>query len=309
MATRLCLSHAQPLLPLPTGHLHVLPQETRGSHPPPPHTQPSAGGGQKETSPIKHSQLVSFKKVVSGCAVSQRIRPHCREQWAQSALDWGPLVPDSPLVALAPQCPAAPALGTTSPIPCISSTCSQLPPPELLFAWEASRFTFVRRTFLTNSTLQPCQGRNTHGSDFSPPPEGSKALRCHTGMERTGKTRDAHYKYKIISATNKGRILYIFDPYTQEHNIHRTPRRSGGFARSFQRSPCCPHAARGCADGTSERLITAMCIMQTTWVGWGPHRAHHTVSHPEEGKEEGEERAGASSSLMNPQGVRNEAGP
>lgn len=36
---------------------------------------------------------------------------------------------------------------------------------------------------------------------------------------------------KSLSATNRRRILYIFDPYTQEHNIHRTPRRSGGLCK------------------------------------------------------------------------------
>lgn len=47
---------------------------------------------------------------------------------------------------------------------------------------------------------------------------------------------------KSLSATNRRRILYIFDPYTQEHNIHRTPRRSGGFARGFRETllPCQP---------------------------------------------------------------------
>lgn len=39
----------------------------------------------------------------------------------------------------------------------------------------------------------------------------------------------------IKSATKKRHILYIFDPYTQEHNIHRTPRRSGDVVRRFLR--------------------------------------------------------------------------
>lgn len=64
---------------------------------------------------------------------------------------------------------------------------------------------------------------------------------------------------KSLSATNRRRILYIFDPYTQEHNIHRTPRRSGGFARGVwevlfpcQPPPCLPPAPEGgCTDSTS----------------------------------------------------------
>lgn len=57
---------------------------------------------------------------------------------------------------------------------------------------------------------------------------------------------------KSLSATNRRRILYIFDPYTQEHNIHRTPQRSGGFARGFwemlfpcQPPSCLPPRRRG----------------------------------------------------------------
>lgn len=54
----------------------------------------------------------------------------------------------------------------------------------------------------------------------------------------------------IKSATKKRHILYIFDPYTQEHNIHRTPRRSGDVVRRFLRDVaplpapplCLPHS-------------------------------------------------------------------
>lgn len=57
----------------------------------------------------------------------------------------------------------------------------------------------------------------------------------------------------IKSATKRRHILYIFDPYTQEHNIHRTPRRSGDAVRRFLRdvaplptpSPCLPHTLDG----------------------------------------------------------------
>lgn len=73
-------------------------------------------------------------------------------------------MPKSPLVALAPWCPAAPY--PVSPQPALSS--HPLPTPTLLVAGEASRYTFLTHTFLTNSTLQTCQGRNTRGSDFTP---------------------------------------------------------------------------------------------------------------------------------------------
>lgn len=57
----------------------------------------------------------------------------------------------------------------------------------------------------------------------------------------------------IKSATKKRHILYIFDPYTQEHNIHRTPRRSGDLVRRFLRDVaplpapplCLPHSCVG----------------------------------------------------------------
>lgn len=248
MATRLCLSHAQPLLPLPTGHLHVQPQETQGGCIHPPHTQPSGGGGQIETSPIKHSQLVSFKKVVSGRAVSWRRHSRCREQQAQPAYTGDHWCLTSHWWhrhhSALQHNPGHHQPHTLYLLNLLSAP-HPLPSPELLLAQEALRHTFLMNTFLTNSTVQTCRGRNTHGSDFPPPPEGSKALHCRTGMERTGITRDARYKYKIISATNRGRILYIFDPIYTRTQYTQNVSEEWGLHKELSEVPLLPSHCAG----------------------------------------------------------------
>lgn len=118
---------------------------------------------------------------------------------------------------------------------------------------------------------------------------------------------------KSLSATNRRRILYIFDPYTQEHNIHRTPRRSGGFARGFREVlfPCQPP----CASPPRRRGLYRQHISHQksrqagahhsnrAWMEWSPPAVPAPLPWGRgrrRGWREGE-RAGARGSLANPQ--------
>lgn len=89
----------------------------------------------------------------------------------------------------------------------------------------------------------------------------------------------------IKSATKKRHILYIFDPYTQEHNIHRTPWRSGDVVRRFLRDVaplpapplCLPHSWMGLySQNISHQSSTRLAHGMAGVCGWsarGPRRA------------------------------------
>lgn len=212
------------------------------------------------------------------------------------------MVPKSPLVALAPWCPAAPY--PVSPRAALSSR--PLPTPALLFAGEASRYTFLTPTFLTNSTLQTCQGRNTRGSDFT---LTSRGVQNPTLPWRGQGEQGTH----VINI--KSYLLQMEDIYcTSLTHIHKNTiytERLGrmGALQGGSRSPPAALTLRGAAPMAHQSVSSQRCASCRPR-GWGnPHRAHHTASYLEKGKEEGEERAGVSSSLVNPQGLRNEAGP
>lgn len=92
--------------------------------------------------------------------------------------------------------------------------------------------------------------------EHPPPPEGFKTLQHHSQASFSvwrGWGEEGVHVINIKSATKRRHILYIFDPYTQEHNIHRTPRRSGDIVRRFLRDvaplpappPCLPHTLGG----------------------------------------------------------------
>lgn len=153
-----------------------------------------------------------------------------------------------------------------SPAPAGSSRLLHCPDPEPCLCHTSGRA----------STAGTPRGRNVQ--------RGSKPYNTtarHPSEAWRGRGEQGVHVINIKSATKRRHILYIFDPYTQEHNIHRTPRSSGDVVRRFLRDAAplraLPTAGWGCTHRTSVTKsstglahgIPGVC----GWSGRGPRRA------------------------------------
>lgn len=178
----------------------------------------------------------------------------CPGCWAQPLLHPGLLLP-----AVQPQHSPAlqgPGRHCQHCTPCVSSglslapagSCHLLhcPKPEMCFCHTSGRA----------STARTRQDRNLQLWNHPPLQRGSKPYTTtarHPSQVWRGWGGQGVHVINIKSATKRRHILYIFDPYTQEHNIHRTPRRSGDVVRRFLRDVvplpapplCLPHTLHG----------------------------------------------------------------
>lgn len=215
MATRFCLSHAWPgphcLLLSPgnrkgtwrPGRLQPC-QESPGRPSSVPSGPPSSrGAAHGRERPWKHPQHPQQGQPQGGCGGQQGELP-----WAQPLLlqDCSSLQ-GSPGTA-SPAAPGAPAA-----LPCSagSSQLLQCPNPEMCLCHTSGRASTAGGSKPYNTTAR------------------------HPSQAWRGWGEQGVHVINIKSATKKRHILYIFDPYTQEHNIHRTPRRSGDVVRRFLR--------------------------------------------------------------------------